>query len=154
MKPMRQRDAYVRPRPTIKRPKYDKKGNLIDIGDGDIPGMAEIWDTIDRLTHWIAQLEGKIPADENTLMFDDSYRLYRLKHNLIDIRRSQYYLKDAYKPEIHFLALDHPKTQYYDWCGDSFYWISYEEWKKRIDNALLHTVSKNLKDYETRGEGD
>lgn len=42
-------------------------------------------------------------------MFEDDYRLYRLKHNLIDMKRTQYYLKDTYKPQLHFLALDHPK---------------------------------------------
>ena len=74
----------------------------MDIGDGDIPGMWEVWDSIDRLSHWIAQLEGKIPPEEGVEIFDDSYRLYRLKHNLIDMKRTQYYLKDAYKPQIHF----------------------------------------------------
>ena len=33
------RDRYIAPRTTIKRPKYDRNGNLIDIGDADIPGM-------------------------------------------------------------------------------------------------------------------
>ena len=154
IKPMHQRDAYVRPRPSIKRPKYDKEGNIVDIGDGDIPGMWEVWDSIDRLSHWIAQLEGKIPPEEGVEIFDDSYRLYRLKHNLIDIRRTQYYLKDSYKPEIHFLAIDHPKTQYYDWCGDAFYWMPYDKWKERVNNALTSNISRDLKDYETRGEGD
>ena len=49
--------------------------------------MVSLWDSIDRMERWIAQLEGKIPADENTLIFEDDYRLYRLKHTLIDLRR-------------------------------------------------------------------
>lgn len=151
LKSAHQKDPYLHKKPFIKRPKYDKKtGELVDIGDGDIPGMEQLWDSIDRMEHWIHQLEGKIPADENTLMFDDSYRLYRLKHTLIDLRRHQYYLKDSYKPTLHFLAIDHPKAQFYDWSGDSFYWLSLEQWQDRVDHALLHSVSKNIEDYETR----
>ena len=137
------------------RPKYDKKtGELIDPGDSDIPFMQDLWDSIDRMERWIAQLEGKIPPDEDTVIFEDDYRLYRLKHTLIDLRRHQYYLKDVYKPTLHFLALDHPKAQFYDWSGDAYYWMPYAAWEKRVNNSLLHSISKNLEDYETRGEGD
>jgi len=38
---MDERYIYTKKKPTIARPKYDKKtGTLLDIGDGDIPGMA------------------------------------------------------------------------------------------------------------------
>jgi len=50
--------------------------------------------------------------------------------------------------------LDHPKPQFYDWSGDSFYWISEEEWHKRVDHSYTTRISTNLADYETRGEGD
>ena len=116
--------------------------------------MQQLWDSIDRLDRWIRQLKGEIPPDEDTLLFDDSYRLYRLKHTLIDMRRHQYYLKDAYKPTLHFAAIDHPKAQFYDWSGDSFYWISREQWEQKVRNAYTSRVSKHLEDYETRGEGD
>lgn len=145
------RDPYTKKKPVIARPKYDKKtGEMIDPGDSDIPGMQELWDSIDRLEHWIHVIEGKIPPDEDSLLFDDSYRLYQLKHNLIDLRRHQYYLKDSYKPTIHFQSIDHPKTQFVDWTSDSCYWISCDEWQKRVDNALTHHISKNLDNYETR----
>ena len=98
-------------------------------------------------------LSGKIPPEEGFLMFEDDYRLYRLKHNLIDMKRTQYYLKDTYKPQLHFLALDHPKPQFYEWDGESAYWIPYEEWEERVNHSYTHTVSKRLEDYETRGEG-
>lgn len=148
------RDPYIQPKTTIKRPKYDKKtGALIDIGDGDIPGMRELWECIDRTEHWIAVLEGKVAASEGEMLFTNPYRLYRLKHALIDMRRHQYYLKDAYKPTIHFLALDHPKRQYIDWNTDSFYWISREEWERRINNTYF-PISKNIEDYEVRNEGN
>lgn len=145
------RDPYKKPVRTIHRPKYDKKtGELIDIGDADIPGMVELWDSIDRLDKWIMQLEGKLPPDEDTLLFDDSYRLYRLKHSLVDLRRQQYDLLDSYKPCLHFQNMDHPKTQFYDLCGDSFYWVPYETWQHKVNTAYTHRVSKDIKDYETR----
>ena len=150
LKPAHQKQAYTKKKPTIARPKYDRKGNLIDPGDSDIPGMQELWDCIDHMEHVIAVNEGKVPPDENTTILKDSYRLYQLKHNLIDLRRHQYYLKDAYKPTLHFQAIDHPKAQFYDWSSDSFYWISLPEWQHRVDEALLHTISKNLENYETR----
>ena len=150
-----QKNAYKKEIQKIRRPRINRKtGEVIDPGDSDIPGIIELWDTIDRLDKWIRQLEGKEPADENTLLFDDSYRLYRLKHILIDIRRHQYYLKDSYKPTLHFMAIDHPKTQFYDWSGDSFYWVSREQWQYKVDHAYTSTISKDLKDYETSGKGD
>lgn len=151
LRPTTSRDPYTKKKTTIQRPKYDKKtGALIDAGDSDIPGMRELWESIDRLEHWIHVLEGKIPPNEDDLLFDNSYRLYQLKHQLIDLRRHQYYLKDSYKPTLHFLSLIHPKTQFYDWTSDSFYWMPLEQWHERTSHALLHTISKKLSDYETR----
>lgn len=150
----RQRNPYKKPDNTIKRPRYDKQtGELIDPGDSDIPGMVDLWDTIDRWQHTIDVLQGKVAPNENdTNLNDNSYRVYRLKHNLIDIRRHQYYLKDAYKPTLHFQNLDHPKTQFYDWTGDSFYWISREEWQQRVSSSYSPLVSRNIEDYEVDGD--
>ena len=149
-----QRNPYKKSENTIKRPRYDKEGNLIDPGDSDIPGMVELWDTIDRWQRKINILQGKIAPTEDDIDLDDSaYRVYRLKHNLIDIRRHQYYLKDSYKPTLHFQKMDHPKTQYYDWSGDSFYWISREAWQQRIDNSYSPLISHNIEDYEVREDG-
>ena len=145
------RDVYKKQKPAISRPKYDKKtGELIDIGDADIPGMVELWERLDHYEKWLRILQGKEPPDENFLIFEDDYRLYRLKHNLIDMRRQQYYLKDAYKPEIHFQKLDHPKAQFYDWDGQSAYWIPYDKWEYRVTHSYTHTVSRNIADYEVR----
>ena len=148
---LEERYIYTKKKPTIARPKYDKKtGELIDIGDGDIPGMQELWTNIDRLDHILAVNEGKVPPDENTQIFSDPYRFYQFKHMLIDIRRHQYYLKDAYRPTLHFLSLTPPKAQTYNWDSDSYYWMPREKWQSRVDNALLSSISKNIEDYETR----
>lgn len=149
------RDVYKKSQSVINRPKYDKKtGALIDIGDADIPGMVELWERLDHLDKWLHILQGKLPPDENFLLFEDDYRLYRLRHNIVDMKRTQYYLKDAYKPAIHFQKLDHPKPQFYDWDGEAAYWISRAEWERRVSKSYTHTISTNLADYETRGEGD
>lgn len=150
LQPVESRYIYTKKRPTIKRPKYDKQGNLIDIGDGDIPGMQELWDCIDRLEYIAAANEGKVAPDENTQLFSDPYRFYQFKHMLIDVKRHQYYLKDAYKPTLHFVATTPPKSQTYNWDEDSYYWMPFPQWQSRVNNALLHTISKNLNDYETR----
>ena len=145
------RYVYTKKKPTIRRPKYDKTtGELIDPGDSDIPGMVELWQRIDELDRIKSVNEGKLPPDEDTQIFTDSYRFYQFKHMLIDIKRHQYYLKDSYKPTLHFLAVTPSKTPTYDWDSDAAYWISRAEWQSRVDNALLHTISRNIADYETR----
>lgn len=145
------RSVYKRPKPTISKPKYNKKtGELIDPGDSDIPGMQQLWDDIARVEHIVAVNEGKVPYDDHTPLLKDSYRLYQLKHQLIDMRRHQYYLKDIFKPTLHFAGADHPKTQFVDWTADAFYWISRAELDKKIANSLTSRVSRNIEDYEVR----
>lgn len=149
------KDSYTVPKPCIRKPKYDKKtGEMIDPGDSDVPGMIEQWEAIARWQRMLDIAQGKIPPEEGDTIVSDPYRIYQLKHNLIDIRKHQYYLKDSAKPQIHFQKIDHPKPQFYDWSGDAFYWISIPEWEKKVHDAYTSRVSKNLKDYETRGEGD
>lgn len=149
------RDVYKKVQPAISRPKYDKKtGELIDPGDSDIPGMVELWERLDHFDKWLHMLQGKIPLEEGFEYFEDDYRLYRLKHNLIDMKRTQYYLKDAYKPSLHFQKMDHPKPQFYDWDGAAAYWISEDEWRYRISHSYTSRISNNLADYETRVRPD
>lgn len=146
-----ERYIYTKKKPTIKRPKYDKiTGEMIDPGDSDVPGMTQLWETIDRLEHIVAVNEGKVPPDEDTQLFDDPYRLYQFKHALIDVRRHQYYLRDAYKPTLHFVATTPPKSQTYNWDSDAAYWMPRAQWQNRVDHALLHTISRDISDYETR----
>ena len=150
-KPFDEKYVYTKKRTQINKPKYDKKtGELIDIGDADIPGMTELWDCIARLEHVLAVGEGKVAPDEDTELITDSYKLYKLKHQIADMRLHQYYLKDAYKPTIHFVAVQHPQPQFYNWDSDAAYWMSRTQWQSRVDHALLHTISKNIEDYRVR----
>ena len=149
------RQSYTVPKPTIVMPRYDKKtGEMIDPGDSDLPFMKEQWEAIERWQRMLDIAQGRIPPKEGDTIVSDSYRIYQLKHNLIDIRKHQYYIKDTYRPSLHFQNLDHPKPQFYDWSSDAFYWIPFAEWQKRVDHSYTSRVSRNLKDYETRGEGD
>ena len=112
--------------------------------------MVELWETIDAMEHRIALIEGKIAPEPTDTITMDSYKLYKLKHALIDVRRHQYYLKDAYKPTIHWLNVDKPKRQYIDWNTDTYYWMPLSQWKARIANNYFPHISSNLEDYETR----
>ena len=148
LKTIEEKSNYTKKKPTIKRPKYNKEGECIDPGDSDIPGMQELWDRIDYYERVLAANEGKIPFAEDLYPLKDSYRIYQLRHILIEMRRYQYYLKDSYKPTLHFQNLPIPQPQTYNWDQDSAYWISMNEWERRTSAPLLHTISTNLEDYE------
>lgn len=154
LKPANAKQVYTVKKPEIKKPKYDRHGNLLDPGDSDIPGMTELWERIKVFEHIVAVNEGKVETTENDTLLDNGYRLYQLKHWLIDLRRHQYYLRDSYKPTLHFQQIDHPRPAFYDWTCDSFYWMPLEKWRERVDNALLHSISKKIEDYETRQRPD
>lgn len=150
LKTLDEKYIYTKKKPTIARPKYDKKsGALIDPGDSDVPGMKELWERIDYIEHVIAINEGKIADDGTATILQDSYRLYQLKHQLIDMRRHQYYLKDSYKPTLHFLAVQQPQPQTYNFDGDSTYWLTYDEWLDKVNNSYCN-YSKNIDDYESK----
>ena len=125
LKKAQERYIYTKKKPQINRPHYDKEtGEITDRGDMDIPGMQNLWDSIDRMEHLIATLDGRLPTPDG--VDTSSYRIYRLRHNLISLRQMQYALKDSYNPPIHFQSLDRPRPQFIDWSEDCFYWITLE----------------------------
>lgn len=151
LQPVEKRYIYTKKTTQINRPKYDKKtGECIDEGDMNVPGMQQLWERIDYLEHVIAVNEGLAEPDNTVTIMKDSYRLYQLKHMVADLRRHQYYLKDSHNPPIHFLALPFPQPQTINWDSDGFYWTSYADWKQKVTNSYLSSISKNLVDYETR----
>lgn len=153
MNPKIQRSVYKAPRPTISRPKYNKKtGELIDPGDSNIPGMQDLWDSIDRLEKRILMAEGKLAPDETFESPPNSYRLYQMKHHLIEMRRQQYYLKDIFKPTLHFANMSHPKPQYFDYTCDAWYWMPQEEWERKLQKPASSRFPKNIDAYETKIE--
>ena len=77
---------YKTPRPTIDKDAAEK-----------VPGMREIWDQIDALQDIYDQNTGKKPLKSRPL---SSKELYYLNHQIIDLRRQQYYLMDSVKQTI------------------------------------------------------
>ena len=119
-------------KPEIKRPKYDDKGNLIDPGDSDVPGMVELWERIDTLQERYDMYRGKIPPNDYVRNHPlSAYQLYKFGHMLIDIRRHQYYLKDSYKPTLKFFNVPPPGRVEFDFNCDTGLWLKPEEWCAR-----------------------
>lgn len=76
---------------------YKKVKPVIDrVKDANIPTMKELWECIDNLQHILDVNLGKV--DDPAIKKLSDTEIYKLKHTLIDIRRSQYYLKDIFKP--------------------------------------------------------
>ena len=144
---MEKRYVYVKKNRTIKKPKHDKDGNEIDPGDGDIPGMRELWDAIAHIEHTVAANEGEVEFNDDDALIRDPYRLWQLKHQLVDMRRHQYYLLESYKPLLHFVAPIRNTTPTYNFDSDSYYWMSREQWAEKTSKSY---ISKDINDYETR----
>lgn len=164
---------YFAPKHEIRRSVYDEKGNLIEKGDdfdawgNPIPAMRELWASIDKWSERYDMYKGKIPPNEWVLSHPKSeYHIYKLGHILIDMRRHQYYIKDAYNPALHFFGIAPATKPNYDFCGDTGYWIPEEEWcsrkrhephlpqpplhkaKRDEQGKLFWRVSSNTIDYE------
>lgn len=65
----------------------------------DIPGMKELWEEIENMQKIIDMNTGKIDPPEDFQPLNKK-QLYYMKHNLIDLRRQQYYLMDSAYPTI------------------------------------------------------
>lgn len=74
------------------KPKIDREK------DSDVPGIKELWKTIDQYQYIIDANTGKI-NDPNAKKLS-SVQLYKIKHMVIDLRRHQFYLRDTVKPTI------------------------------------------------------
>ena len=128
-------------KPEIRRPTYDENGTMVDPGDSDVPGMVELWERIDTLQERYDMYKGKIPPNEYVRAHPLSgYQLYKFGHMLIDIRRHQYFLKDAYKPSIKFFNAAKPDKPDLDLCGTTGLWLSPEEWCARKRNPKPHDM--------------
>lgn len=143
------RDIYLHPAPHIARPTYDRDGNLISAGDRDIPGMVQLWDSIDRLTHLYKVASGE---EEDATVHPNTHPFYvfQLKHMLCDVRRDQFYLKDMFKPTLHFLNKRRPEPQTFNFDSDSFYWVSRETLEAKIAASYNPHTRRNPDEYETR----
>ena len=154
MRSPHEHDWRLHPLTPIRRPKYDRAGNLIDPGDSDIPGMVELWETIDAMSHRYNVLRGAVKPDTPLLIEPSDYHLYLLKHALVDLRRHQYYLKDCYKPALHFMNAAHPRPQFIDWTANSQYWTTQPQVKdaptitRDGQTYYLRVVREHIFDWE------
>lgn len=122
-------------KPEIKRPTYDEAGNMIDVGDSDIPGMVELWERIDTLQERYDMYRGKIPPNDYVKNHPlTKYQLYKFGHMLIDVRRHQYYLKDSYKPTLKLFNITPPGRSEIDFENNTGLWLKPEEWCYRKRN--------------------
>ena len=149
LKPYEEKNSYTNPRPTIKRPSPDGT----DCGDSDIPGMVELWDSIDRLERqlriWHGQTQPATEEEKAILTTWNSLLAYRKNHLLIDLRKHQYYLKNYYKPII---PAHHsfPHTTPINWFSNAGYWTEakgakFEENYKK--HSAHHTSPANIVDF-------
>lgn len=121
LRPYEEKNSYTNPRPQIRRPSTDGT----DCGDSLIPGMKELWDSIDRIERQIKIYQEKIApqtAEEQSILTEwDDLKAYRKKHLLIDLRKHQYYLKNSYCPPIppHH---SFPHTTPINWFSNAGYW--------------------------------
>ncbi len=146
LKSYEEKNSYTNPRPIIKRPSADGA----DPGDSLIPGMKELWDSIDRLERQLAIYKGKLEPQTDTERAIrtewTSLLAYRKNHLLIDLRKHQYYLKNSYCPPIppHH---SFPHSTPINWYSNSGYWTEatgarFEEDYKRY--SINHTSPANI----------
>ena len=90
------------------KPLYKKiKPSIDKEKDASIPGMGVLWSEIEKIDRIVQVNEGKEePLEGEQIPKLTSLQLYKLKHHLIDIRRDQYLLKDAYRPTICMYGLN------------------------------------------------
>ena len=121
LKSYEEKNSYTNPRPTIKRPSADGT----DPGDSLIPGMIELWDSIDRIERQLRIWHGQLqPATAEEKLIPTTWSgllAYRKNHLLIDLRKHQYYLKNSYRPPI---PAHHtfPHSTPINWFSNAGYW--------------------------------
>lgn len=84
-------ESILQPKPVI----YKKVKPTIDKEKvKDIPGMRELWEQIEKAQQTLDENTGKRERTENSRVLSQK-EIYYLKHNLIDLRKQQYYLMDS-----------------------------------------------------------
>lgn len=148
---------YKVARPEIRRPVYDSDGRMLSPGDSLVPGMADLWARIDAMAKRVDMYKGKIAPNDYVLAHPiTSYQLYKLNHWLIDLRRHQYYLKDAYNPTLHFNGYTPPVPGRPALCAetDTGIWLDEAAWLRRKVNPKPYDIPQpSIEDVRRDGEG-
>ena len=82
-------NIYKKEKPTIDRER-----------DKDVPGIQDLWKTIDYYQHLIDVNSGKV-EDQNARKLTP-LELYKIKHMVIELRREQFTLRDMVKPTLFY----------------------------------------------------
>ena len=84
--------------------------------------MRNLWSSIDDMAHRIAMVMGKEPPEaDETMPKWSSLQLYKMRHWLIDLRKHQYYVREAYEPMIPSCS-SFVERPHIDWGSNSGYW--------------------------------
>ena len=106
----------------VVKPKIDREK------DSYIPGIQELWAQIDRWQYLIDVTTGKI--DDSSVKKLSPLNLYKARHHIVELRRQQFYLKDAVAPTILMFKTNVHQSYYREdnsipWdCADSDYSIA------------------------------
>lgn len=116
--------------------------------DADIPGMVDLWKSIDYFETQLAIARGELPAPAGQLVNTTPLYVYHLKHWAANLRLHQYYLRDAYKPTIQpqYLRPTIPQPTCFD--SDASYWVTEDKWREKVRQTYLCSTSRNIEDYE------
>ena len=109
-----EKPIYTNPKPRISR-----------ITDGDIPGMRDLWEVIDKLAIQVAALKTA-----------GGLKYYKLNHLLISLRQQQYLLKESYKPAFRAENRRTEPVRFLNLTTDTGY----------TENGTFHLISKNAVD--------
>lgn len=96
--PLNRKKIYRTPKPTINRSE-----------NSQIEPLRELWESIDRLANEIDYFSrkkdiSKFPEEEQTRLLrrkpPTRYELYQMRHNLVEMRREQFTIRDSFIPTI------------------------------------------------------
>lgn len=140
--------------------------------DADVPGIKELWKSIDRIAYIIDLCNGDCEIDPAQPPVDteaySSTDLYKLKHHLIDMRKQQYVLRESYKgtehnfnPNVHKGAqladipldpINWDKVWFFPMglrtIGDEKRWERPQDYEDRITVWDRHCSVDTLSDYK------
>lgn len=126
---------------------YYKKKRSIDRKDPEIaaiPGMRDLWQSIDALKEQLDLYQGKIePLKGQIVPTYETGIAYKKKCLLRDMQHQQYELLDIFKPPIIFTKLHNPDMQTVDFTQDSGYWTTQQNARKKLQQSYFPPLKVN-----------
>ena len=132
-----------------KQAKIDRE----DSTNAAIPGMKELWAAIDRMAYILGVCDGTVEQDPSNPIDVSTYSqtdLYKLKHNLIDLRKQQYVLKESHRPTEHTFNPNVHKGSCGESAQDPIDWERYWFYPLGLRLMPLDGRFDNPQDYEKK----